>query len=146
MTDLVSKISGLLSKGGCVVLVGLSNSGKTYWVEHKLVPYLEQNNKVVLFKDGNAVQSAQGDIFIFDEAETLFDKSFLEDRHLDERPYYSPKYLEQVRAWHKLYTQFIGATLFIISRNTNEEIDYLVRNFKRTDWDNRDIIILEFKK
>ncbi|MDP1718945.1 MAG: hypothetical protein Q8L24_00780 [bacterium] len=146
MTDLVSKISELLLRNKSALLVGPSDSGKTYWVENELIPSLKQNHKVVLFKDAEAIQNKQGDIFIFDEAETLFDQSFLEELHPDKRPYYSIEYLDRVRGWYKLYAQFSGATLFVISRNNSAEVDNLVQNFKRADWDDRVIVTFKFEK
>jgi hypothetical protein len=146
MVDLLSKIAELLLQNKSTVLIGSSDSGKTYWVEHELIPFLRQNKKVIFFKNGEAIQNTQGDIFIFDEAETLFDEHFLANRHSDEHPYYDLKYLEKVRGWHKRYAQFPEASLFIISRDTKEEVDYLVENFKKADWDNRGIIAFKFEK
>lgn len=76
MSNLVSKIAEALLRNKCVAIVAPSNSGKTYWVKHELIPFLEQYKKVVIFESGEVIRNEQADIFIFDEAETLIDRHF----------------------------------------------------------------------
>jgi hypothetical protein len=143
---LTTQISDLLKQEKSVVLVGPIDSGKSYWVEHELIQELEKNKKVEYFKEARDIKETEADIFIFDEVETLFDRKFLEDRHPEENPYYLPSYLEKVKSWHENYKKLDKPSLYIITRNSEEEIDYLVQNFTRTDWDGREISVFGFEK
>lgn len=146
MKDLSKQITDLLSQNKSIVLVGPTNSGKSYWVEHTLIPELEKGKKIAYFKETTDIKETDADIYIFDEAETLFDKEFLEERHPEENPYYTPAYLEKVKSWHEMYKKFGKPSLYIITRNSEEELDHLVQNFTHTDWDNRGILTIRFER
>lgn len=137
--NILNKITSSFLNNKSIVLVGMSGSGKTYWVKNELIPALEQEKNVVYFKDGDAVNNTEGDIFIFDEVETLFDREFLEKRHPDENPYYMETYLNKINLWQEKYKKFDKPCLYVITRNEYQEIQNLVQNFKHTDWDNREI-------
>ena len=130
------KIYDALSNQKNVFLVGPTDSGKTRYVENELIPFLEGKKlQAVYFKDSDHVSDVAKEIIIIvDEVETLLDKSFLENQHKEELPYYSPEYLEKVRKWHDKLRDLSAPGVFIITRNDKVAIDYLVNNVKTTDW------------
>lgn len=146
MDNLLTKITNILLKQKSVVLVGQTQAGKSHWVEHELIPNLEKDKKVVYFKEATDIKPNNADIFIFDEAETLFDKEFLEEKHPEENPYYTLPYLEKVKSWHESYKKFDGPSLYVMTRNSEQDINNLVQNFTCADWDNREVLTIKFSR
>jgi hypothetical protein len=146
--ELIQKISNLLLANKQVVLVGKSDTGKSHIIQDELIPLLEKTGKrVAYFKDGDHISPTEdAEIFIIDEAETFFDAHRLQTAHPDDHPYYSSDYIARVQKWHLAYTNLQKPSLFIITRNASEDIEYLVQNFNRTDWDNRPIITLKWPR
>lgn len=137
MNTLTEKIyKGLLSRNS-IFLVGRTNSGKTFYVINELLPFLKK-------KGFNAIYFASCDIIsvvledavtmIVDEVETFADKDFLEQRHPEDKPYYSSVYLNKVKKWHEKLKNIQGPSVFILTRNEKEEIKNLVDNVKVADW------------
>lgn len=143
--DLIYRVKETLLQGKSVVIVSSSDSGKTYWVKNNLIPFLGPL-EVAYFQDGNSINDVIADVYIFDEAETLCDRKYLEACNSDEVFYYSESYLQQVKHWHDFYKKFTKPSLYIITRNNDNEIDNLVSNFKKSDWDGRTIEALRFIK
>jgi ABC-type dipeptide/oligopeptide/nickel transport system ATPase component len=139
MEDLLAKISKMLIRGTSVALVGASGSGKTHWINNVLIPKLQKERTITYFKDGDDITDAPADIYIFDEVETLFDREFMENRHPDENPYYTESYLSKIYSWHEKYKKFDKTYLYSITRNELPEIENLVQNFKRAEWNNKEI-------
>lgn len=135
-TNLTEAIYKELSRGNSVLLVGKEDSGKTYFVENTLIPFLKNKNiKAVYFPDCNVLDISQKeDIFIVDEVETLLDKDFLEKRYPKEKPYYSSTYLETVKRWHDKLRLIFFPSIFILTRNSKEDIDYILKNIDHIDW------------
>jgi hypothetical protein len=134
MKGLAEKIVEALQSRS-VVLVGPSDSGKTYWLQHSFIPYLESQGMTVAYlKDGDAAFSGSPDVVVCDEAETMFDEPA------------TGKYLDKVRRWFAKYSLLPQRTVFVISRNTPKQIKNLIDNMHRADWDDRDIQVLEFKR
>ena len=141
ISDLVNK----LVVNNTVALVGPTNSGKTYWVKNILIPHLESlGKKVEYLKDGDMLPEFQDSIVISDEAETMFDAKYLQGNKVDD--YYAKEYLEKVDGWYKNYTKLPSSTLFIITRNSVDQIENLVKNFHTADWDGRNIFTIRFNK
>ncbi|MEK7645768.1 MAG: hypothetical protein AAB374_01535 [Patescibacteria group bacterium] len=140
MINLLSEITELLLENKSIVLVGSSNSGKTYWIKNTLIPYLESQGKEVRYlEDGDAKITDSADIVICDETETLFDEDFLQDKNTEE-------YLNKVNRWYKNYSELPASTLFVVTRNESDQIENLLQNFNKADWDGRDVVVLRFKK
>ncbi|PIZ00116.1 hypothetical protein COY62_04330 [bacterium (Candidatus Howlettbacteria) CG_4_10_14_0_8_um_filter_40_9] len=137
LSDLTKTIYKELSAGNSVALIGATDFGKTWYVKNELIPFLESNEfKVKYFKDCKQKLEIKkdDDIVIVDEVETFVDREYLESRHPEEDPYYSEKYLEQVKGWHKKLKYIQKPAVFVITRNEDEEISYLVDNLDETDW------------
>jgi len=145
MDDLLTKVSNILLQLKSVVLVGPTQSGKTHWIKNNLIPNLESMGKSVEYlKDGHEISKDLADIVICDEVETLFDKKYLQN---GDENYYTEEYLNTVRnKWYKNYSTLPASTLFVITRNEPSHINNLFQNFRRADWDNREIEILKFEK
>ena len=45
----------------------------------------------------------------------------------------------------KKYSQLPVSTLFVVTRNESDQIENLLQNFHKADWDNRDIAVFEFR-
>lgn len=137
MKNLYEKIFENYLRSESTVLVGSGGSGKTYFIVNQLVPYLKEKGvNCQYFVDCNALAKMSSDIdfLILDEIETFIDKDFLEKRHPEEDPYYTDKYLGEVAVWHEKLKKIKTPSLFIITRNENEEIENLVNNLKVMDW------------
>lgn len=133
--------------GKNVLIVGKTNSGKTYFVKNKLIPTLKKNNlKIVYFENCEKLQVDSSDIYIVDEIEILFDKSFLEKNHPKEKPYYSKEYLEKVQKWQNELSKITKPVICVITRNDQAAIDNLVKDYKNLEWNNLPVEIIEFVK
>ena len=144
MDNLTIKIKNLLARNKSVVLVGPSDSGKTYWLKNVFIPQIKSvGMRAKYLENSGAPYKKSSGIVICDEVETLFDERYLQRGH--KKPYYEAKYLEKVGKWFKRYSTLPPSTLFVITRNTKDQVKNLMSNFHRADWDNRQITILEFK-
>lgn len=145
MDNLLRKITDVLSQHKSAVLVGATDSGKTYWIQHTLIPYLEfSGKKVEYLKHGSELPKGSPDIVICDEVETLSDKDYLQGENTED--YYTEEYLNKVRGWYKNYSQMPASTLFVITRNKPHQVENLIQNFKKSDWDNREVVVIKFEK
>lgn len=129
-----------------ILLVGETNSGKSYFIIHQIIPLLEKNNlKVAYFPECADLEvDNQCDVYIVDEVELLFDKQFLEELYPEERPYYTETYLQKVRVRHEKLSQIKKPVICVVTRNTKQEIDYLLENCKTLEWNNLSVEIIEF--
>jgi len=134
--NLTEKIYTHTSKEESIVLVGPTGSGKTWYVKNELIPYLAKKGMKPQYLDcGKELTIKEHtDIVIIDEVETFFDKEYLEKKHPEESPYYTPKYIDTVTSWHEKLKRIEVPAIYIITRNEKEEIDYLTDNMKTTDW------------
>lgn len=144
MNNLAEKIRSEL-RFRSVILVGPTDSGKTYWIQNTLIPYLEsQGKKVEYLRDGDEGAASTSDIVICDEVEVLFDEKYLQGGSSE--PYYSDNYLNKVHRWFSNYSLLPRQTVFVVTRNKPDQIKNLIDNMRQADWDNRDVLVLEFKK
>lgn len=137
MDNLTNKIYQIVSKGKNVLLVGPTDSGKTWYIKNTLIPFLQTKKiKAIYFSDPCVISELNNktDIFIIDEIETLFDQDFLTGRSIDPEPYYSETYLTKVKLWHDKLKKLTAPSIYILTRNNQEEIDNIANNFKVTDW------------
>lgn len=127
-----------------IILVGPTDSGKTYWVQNTLIPFLESSGqKVEYLKDGDQSLAGTPDVVVCDEVETLFDEEYLQGETPE--PYYTNEYLTKVRRWFANYSLLPQKTIFIVTRNESDQIKNLVDNMHQADWDNRDVTVLKFE-
>lgn len=137
MKNLTEKIYKELLSRNNVLIIGLADSGKTYYATNELVPFLKKKGfNVAFFSDCDHLSNIpdKTDFVIVDEIETLIDKNFLEQRHSKDKPYYSPEYLKKVEIWHNKLKLIKIPAVFILTRSEKEEIEYLVNSVKETDW------------
>ena len=123
--------------GTNIVLIGGTDEGKTWFVHNELIPCLEEKGlRVKYFKDCNAEfdLSDNPELVIIDEVETLTDREFLEKRHPEEKTYYKKKYLQEVKGWHEKLKNINLPAIYIVTRSEKEEIDFLSKNLRVTDW------------
>jgi len=145
--DIPHRILETLRSGRSVFLVGLADSGKTWFAQNELTPFLENQDIRVLYlancdelpkKDGNDV-----DIFIVDEVEIIQDVPFLETLHTEQKPYFSPEYVTKVRHWFSILNRIQKPGVFIITRK-KEAIENFVHNVKTLDWNGKNAEVVEF--
>ena len=143
MTDLKQTILELLKKDISVLLIGKTDSGKTYFILNELIPYLKTTGlEVKYYKDCNQVNGLpKEDVVIIDEVETLLDTEQLEAQHPEENPYFSEEYLDKIQQGHEKLKQIKQPCIYVITRNDSEDIDYFLKNIKTVDWDNRKVEI-----
>lgn len=145
MDNLLTKILDTLAQPKSVVLIGATDSGKTYWIQNTLLPHLEAlGARAEYLKDGSKLPHESSTVVICDEVETLFDKDFLQAQ--SEESHYTQKYLNKIDGWYKNYSKLPIGTLFVITRNQPDEIENLLQNFKQADWDNREITVVKFER
>ncbi len=137
MNNLIGNIYQAVSSGDNVLLVGSTDSGKTWYIKNTLMPFLRAKRlRVIYFSDSDFMSESndKADVFIVDEIETLFDRNFLETHSTDSEPYYSEEYLVKVKIWHDKLRKLTAPSIFILTRNNQEEIDNIVNKLKVTDW------------
>ena len=137
MDNLTDNIYQIVSAGENVLLIGMTDSGKTWYIKNTLMPFLQTNKiKVVYFSDPGFISESnnQADVFIIDEVETLFDQDFLTARSTSSEPYYSEMYLAKVKVWHNKLKRLTAPSIFILTRNNQEEINNIVNKLKVIDW------------
>lgn len=137
MKNLTEKIYKELLSRNNVLLVGLADSGKTYYVTNELIPFLKNKGfNVAYFTDCDHLSNIPNktNIVIIDEVETLIDKSFLEQRYPKDKPYYSPGYLKKVEIWHNKLKLIKIPSVFILTRTKKEETEYLLDSAEKMDW------------
>lgn len=136
--NLLNKIAIGLIRRENMVLIGTSDSGKTKFVKEELIPELEKKGKkVAYFKDGANIKEQEADVYIFDEVETFSDREYLEEKYPEEKPYYTDEYEKKVKDWFWEYKKYDAACLYVITRKTKEDVEYLSDHFKWADWDDR---------
>lgn len=148
MTNLKQKITKTLAKNNSIFLIGPVDSGKTYFILNELIPFLKKEKlSIKYFKDCNQIDNLpKEDIVIIDEVETLLDKKYLEQQYIEENPYYSEEYLSKVKRWHEKLKQIKQPCIYVVTRNSLQDIEYFMENVKRTDWDNREVESILFKR
>lgn len=146
MDTLEEKIFNILDQGDSVLLVGPTEAGKTWFVKNKLIPLCAANPKTFEYIDGypDDHQLKDTDLVIVDEFETFLDRAFLESRHEDEVPYYTDKYVADNVDWYRRLAEIKKPMLFVLTRNEQEEIDYMVNSMKKTDW-SQPVSVFEYK-
>ena len=131
-----NKILHFLEKGNSIVIVGPTNSGKTWYIKNELMPFLK-SKKLQSFYIKDSLHdfklSQNVDIIIADEFETLTDEDFLTSLHPDEQPYYKEGYLNIVGNSHARFKKITPPIIFVITRNKKEEIGNLLDNLKIID-------------
>jgi len=143
------KIYNLLQNDTSVILVGETDSGKSWFVEKQLIPYLESKGQEVQYSsDCNEIPDLVDNkkIGLFDEVETFLDRDFLEIAHPEESPYYTPEYEAIVKNWFVKLAKFTKPSVYIITRNSKADIQNFLNNIASVDWDNRKIAVISFGK
>lgn len=135
---LTTDIYSYLNNQKNVLLIGPTDSGKTWYVKNTLIPFLQSKNlEVVYFSDPDFSLDSipnKDSVVIVDEIEIFFDQDFLTSRSIEDKPYYSAEYLAKVKNWHKNLAKLTNPSLFVLTRNDDKEISNIVRNLKTTDW------------
>ena len=137
MNNLTEEIYQEILAGKNVLLVGPTDSGKTWYVKNTLIPFLQEKNlKVAYYPDPDSIPEQINDIdaLIVDEIQTLLDQNFLEAHSADPKPYYSEECLAKVKSWHEKLSKLTIPSVFILTRNNQEEIKNIVDNYDTTDW------------
>jgi len=142
---MLQKILNLILGGKNVLLVGTSDSGKTFFGKNELTPFFrKQGIKVAYFKNMNKkIIYKKDEILVLDEFEILEDQTFLEKLHPEEKPYYSEKYLQDVHKWLKKAESIKNPCIYILTRNGIQEIEYIkkIKSFSFKE----NVKIIEFK-
>ncbi len=136
-------------EGMSMFLIGQTNSGKTWFIEHILIPYLDKMGvSVQYFKNAEEIAGVKSktDLIIIDELETFQDARHLEQNHPNEKSYYQTSYIKRVENWFSVLKNIKNICLYVISRNNKEDINFLANSCQFADWDNRKIVTLVFSK
>lgn len=143
---MLQKILNSILGGKNVLLVGASDSGKTFFIKNELIPFFrKQGIEIAYFKNMNKkIISQKDEILVLDEFEILEDKTFLEKLHPKENPYYSEKYLNRVHRWIKKAKNIKNPCIYILTRNEKQAIENIkkIKTFSFKE----NIKIIEFKK
>jgi hypothetical protein len=134
--------------GRNIIIIGETNSGKSYFVKNEIIPLLEKNNfKVSYSEDCESLKiNSRCDVFIVDEVEILFDKEFLENMYPEKMPYYTDNYLKKVKSWLNKLSKITKPIICTITRNGKTEIDYVYENYKSLEWNNLPVDVVKFEK
>ena len=137
MDNLTDAVYQEILAGKNVLLIGPTDSGKTWYVKNTLIPFLQEKNlKAAYCPDPDSIpeQINDIDVLIVDEIETLLDQDFLETHSAGTEPYYSEEYLVKVKSWHEKLSKLTIPSVFILTRNNQEEIKNIVDNYNTMDW------------
>ncbi len=134
--------------GRNILIVGKTNSGKSYFVKNKIIPLLGINSlRISYFEEcANLEINNQSDVYIVDEVEILFDKLFLENLHPEEKPYYTKIYLDKVKIWQNKLSKIVKPVICIVTRNDKKELEYIFENYKKLEWNNLPVEIIKFER
>ena len=141
MNKLLLQIKKLLENDSDVFLVGKTNTGKTYFARSVLLKFLKEKRVAYFSNCDKLTKRDNYDYFIIDEVEILFDKDFLENIH-KEKPYCSSWYLKKVKKWHKKLSLLEKPAVYIVTRNTKREFEFLSSSLKTPEWNNRKAKVL----
>ena len=138
-------IYNILQEGKSVLLVGPTESGKTWFICNKLIPFIKSKNETVLYIDGHIDDKKynKADYVIVDEFETLLDKDYLQELHPEEKPYYEKEYISSINEWHRSLADISTSILFVLTRNEKKEIANIIQNIDKTDWGKK-IVTFEY--
>ncbi|MBU0976555.1 hypothetical protein KJ918_07180 [Patescibacteria group bacterium] len=143
---MLQTISNLLSANKNILLIGRTDSGKTYFINNDLIPFLEKEGKTITYVSSmnEEINPAVDSVVILDEFEILEDKEFLEKEHPEERPYYSDEYMENINGWLAKAKKIKNPCIYIVTRNEQKEIDFVkqITSFSFKD----DVEVVEFDK
>lgn len=138
-----------LALGRSVMLVGTADAGKSWFMEHELLPFLRGKGlSVSYFSDCTKLSGFEGgaDATVIEEVEVLEDKDVLEKNHPDERPYYTDEYFKKVRGWFEELARMKMPCVYVVTRNDRRDIDNFVKTVTKADWDGREVLALEFRR
>ena len=137
----------LLTSGKSVFLVGKSDSGKTYFAKNELIPFLKNRGlDVHYFKDCDDLTAPMAGIAVVDEVESFQDREFLENAHPNEKPYYEDAYIQKVNGWLRKLSSISNPAVYILSRNSDAEIQNFIKTIRKTDWNDGAVEVLKFER
>lgn len=147
MEVLAKKIVKSLKNEKSVFLVSKTDEGKTYFVKNFLISYLKRIGiKAVYFENINKLKIVKNlELPVIDEVEILSDQKFLEKEHPEEKPYYPEKYLKSVKKWHDKLSKIKAPAIYLITRGSQKEINYLKKNTSKAEWNKSSAIVLKYK-
>jgi DNA replication protein DnaC len=136
-----------LKEGKSVLLVGPTGVGKTWFVKNKLIALIESKGETVQYIDGHIEKQKiiQSEYLIVDEFETFLDSEFLQKIYPKEKLYYESEYIKNILKWHEFLKKDQRPTLFILTRNGDEEINNIIQNVNKTDW-GKEVTVVGCKK
>ena len=140
------KICSLLKAGMSVIIVGKSDTGKTWYAMNSLIPYLREQGLSTSYVDecSNISENITPvDVAIIDEVETFLDREYLEKKHPEEQPYYSKEYEQRVFDWFSKLEKIKSPAVYFISRD-EVYIENFIKNIHSVDWDDRQVTAIRF--
>ena len=145
MQDLADKITQKIIDSCNVLLVGPSDSGKTWFAKHDLINTLKQADiRVAYFENCDVIDGKnEADCFMIDEVEIMGDRNYLESKY--GLKYFNDDYLDRVALWHNKLSKIKKPSIFIVTRNNKDEINYLKENYKFLEWNNSPVSVFIFK-
>ncbi len=145
---LENKIYHLINQKKSIFLVGESDSGKTYFVLKELIPFLKSKRLAsTYFSDCDHIKVVpKTGVVIIDEVETFQDKEFLEKIRATEKSYYSKRYIQKVNRWFKKLKRVKVPSIYIITRNSKNEIEHFQKTVKTADWNKRVVEVVVFPR
>jgi hypothetical protein len=146
--DFKNKIYRTVKGKESIFLVGKSNSGKTFFIKNELIPFLESKGlKVCYFSNcDKIIITTNKEVAIVDEVETFQDKDFLEGNNRNKKAYFNKQYIQKVNRWFEKLNNLKITSIYILTRNNENELRQLERTIKTADWDNRKVKIITFEK
>jgi len=146
-----------------ILLVGPYNEEKKHFITKKLVPEIDGwGAKAYYFEHGDHLHllgpapfsnffeafddTEKRKTFVINDTEIFFDKYYLEYKYSEKIPYYDKDLVNKIMNWHKLYSEIsnYGTTVHIVERKEEDEIEYLVKNLKKTEWNQKEAIVFRF--
>lgn len=141
-------IARLLARGRSVLLVGATDAGKSYFATKVLLPMLQAQSVRAAYVTGpnrlHFVRNA--DIVLIDEVELAADAPIQERLYPEDAPaQWSRNYRRRVQGWMRAMARVRVPCVYIVTRNTPAERQWIATHIRRAEWDGRTVSVVRFE-
>ena len=140
-----------LKSGLSIILIGTPDSGKTWYIQNNLMPFLiDMGIPCTYYENPGAITNAEyltpPTVAIIDEVESLLDKPQLESKYPTERPNYTNTYISRVEREHQSLGKITTQCVYVISRKDRTDVDQLCTLMSNAEWTMREVTPISFNK
>lgn len=147
LDDLAQYITTLIQQEKNIYIVGSTNSGKTYFAKHILLPTLQRYfPEAKYYPTCDALNIHTYVPAIIDEVEILEDAPLLQTLHPEDHPFYTHDYMQTISQWTKELEKIQAPCIALITRNDKESQNYLKERIKICSWNGKAVSVFILHK